>query len=283
MELEFKVLYDKIIIFSDYLSFVGSVSAAFIAAEYVYSYVIEVCRRVFQFEQFLEEKFKGCLEMLSVNIETLNNLQPTSIDGKSTTHLIEALKVKCQKKQKELLTSTEDLRESITVECQVVSMSAICLFIFFQSVLFLFGTALGYVNPKETMLIIVPYSILSLIYYVFVWFLGEKNIASKVDKTCLAFLKPILSLHTLKHPTVSIILIVLVSIVLYALFRDNEAFILLSQKYAYFVFVMWSLCPPLSYMGYLWKIRSRALSLKKKITEIADKERIECEKNRKGV
>lgn len=75
-------------------------SIAFVAVEYVKSYTSILCERFFKFQDFVEQSFKECRDILT-DKETLEHICPIDIEGRSTNTAIEDAKRKNESLTKE--------------------------------------------------------------------------------------------------------------------------------------------------------------------------------------
>lgn len=159
--------------FSAIIQLMATISIAFVAVEYVKSFTGQLCERVFRFKDFIIQSFQECKNSLA-DKETLDSLEPLSIEGKSTFATIEEVK-----RKHETLIMKADSECNLKINklkdvCQVSSMSAMCLYVFMACVLILFlgGFEQTFTRFVRTMGTI--YMMLSLIYLFCGWSFGER-------------------------------------------------------------------------------------------------------------
>lgn len=70
----------------------------------------------------------------------------------------------------------ETCRKKLDEKCRTKSMASVCLFVFFVSVILLFVPLARHIHKVETESFLFPFSILSMLYVLWGWFLGEKEI-----------------------------------------------------------------------------------------------------------
>lgn len=189
--------------FCEPIALAATLSIAFVAVESVKSYTSVLCERFFKFQDFVKSSFDECRALLT-DSETLNHLDVADIgDGKTTVPEIEALKRERESLQKEIDKTAEEKQKCLPAVCEAKSMSSLCLFVFLINTVFLF---IGSIESTATSFFhgfISVFSILSLVYIVLGWCIGEfKNPRRCFDYT------------SLKHPSVAFGLLIIISLAL---------------------------------------------------------------------
>lgn len=194
------------------ITLAATLSIAFVAAESVKSYTSVLCERFFKFQDFVKSSFDECRSLLT-DSETLNHLDVAEIgDGKTTVSEIEALKRERESLQKEIDKTAEEKQKRLPAVCEAKSMSSICLFVFLINTVYLFIGSIESTAESFFHSFIGIFSILSLVYIVLGWCIGEfKNPHRCFDYT------------SLKHPSIAFGLILILSLVLSFVFIFCEA------------------------------------------------------------
>ncbi len=155
--------------FSALLQLAATLNIAFVAVEYAKAYTIVLAERVFNFEEFIIRSFDACS---LVDKETLNHLEPVTIDGESTFARIEKVKREREVIVDEIEQTKESLKQQIHVLCATKSLSTLSLWFALYSTLALFNAGLE--NIFDTVPVFwTLLTISTVIYVVWGWWKGE--------------------------------------------------------------------------------------------------------------
>lgn len=160
--------------FSSIIQLSATLLIAFVAVDYVKSYIGQLVERVFGFENFIKSSFDECRHQLT-DKETLDNLEPVLINGKSTNAAIEEEKRRTETLTKEIDDTEEEMLEMTKSACYVRSMPSVCLFLFMCSVAVLLSGAVEYRFEDFSHIFVSIFCILSMLYLLWGWFEGEKE------------------------------------------------------------------------------------------------------------
>ena len=119
--------------FSAIIQLAATLCIAFVTVEYVKSFIGVLCELFFKFQVFITESFQECRSILT-DRDTLDHIEPISIEGKSTNSEIEEAKRQNEALNKEIKEEEERKKEEVKISCQVRSMSSLCFFIFLINV-----------------------------------------------------------------------------------------------------------------------------------------------------
>ena len=186
--------------FSAIIELAATMSIAFVAVEYVTSYTSVLCEKFFNISSFISTAFDECRAILT-DKKTLDHLKPSNVDGKSTNNAIEKLKRANESLNKDINEAEKKARENMPFECQVISMSSLCLFLFMLNILFLLFGSIESSAKEYTYIFISIFSFLSIAYLLVGWICGESSGNS-----------PILEFSSLKHAVIGIFVIVVLSL-----------------------------------------------------------------------
>lgn len=160
--------------FSSIIQLSATLLIAFVAVDYVKSYIGQLVERVFGFENFIKSSFDECRHQLT-DKETFDNLEPVLINGKSTNAAIEEEKRKTETLTKEIEDTEDEMLKMTKSACYVRSMPSVCLFLFMCHVTILLA---GAVEPRLedfSHIFVSIFCILSMLYLFWGWFEGEKE------------------------------------------------------------------------------------------------------------
>jgi len=161
--------------FSAIIQLAATLCIAFVAVEYVRSFIGVLCERFFKFQDFIAKSFQECRDILT-DRDTLEHIEPIVIEGKSTNPEIEEVKRQNEALSKEIEEEEKRKNEEVKISCQVRSMSSLCFFLFLMSVLILLlgGVEKKYSDTSHSLVTILI--VLSIIYLVYGWCVGETNV-----------------------------------------------------------------------------------------------------------
>lgn len=248
--------------FSTLVCMAATMSIAFVATEYVTSYTKNLCERFFKFTNFVNESFNKCRNTL-MDEESLKQLHPVDINGKSTNGKIEDVKRKSEQTKKKIKDVETQKLSEMTEMCQTRSMSSLCLFIF------MFDTSillLGSIEPNFGEFALKHLSvlgILSIIYIIFGWCLGEQE-------------SPHSWLHfsSLKHAAYSFIMIVLVTT---GLCNSGWNVVGYIADYWWWILFVSTIFSYLNFIVFIVKVRRNAIAFRKDIEDSTTSLMKECQ------
>ncbi len=231
--------------FSALIQLAATVSIAFVAVEYVNSYTSLLCKKIFQFENFIKEKYDDCRKALPDDV-TLANMQPVVIDGISTNSAIEEVKRKKESLSKQINEDENKKKQDVILACQASSMSSICLYIFLVSTLFLFCAGTEKIYPYETQCFVMIFGLCTIVYLILAWIFGEK-------KKSWSFL----NFASLKHAVISFCIILFLTIVItisirYFTSAENN-FISKGWKIVFIMIVIFSYFNYIIFIAKIWR------------------------------
>lgn len=149
-----------------------------------------------QFCEILKNRFfhaektisKACKELrrLIPDKTTRDKLRKLSNDKKTSDNNFnnnvrakaESLIRQSEDAEKKICEFGDTCRKKLDEKCRTKSMASLCLFVFFVSVILLFFPLARHISKAEAESFLFPFSILSILYVVLGWFLGEKEIAT---------------------------------------------------------------------------------------------------------
>lgn len=252
--------------FSSLIQLAVSVNIAFVAVEYVKSYVKVLCDSVFKFKDYINLEFEECKKFL-VDGETLKHLEPIDLAGKSTSTEIEGHKRSYELIVKKIADKQKELSDKVENICKARSMSALSLTLFFIGTIGLFVS--GFEDKNNTYGNINMYwhqfwiytTILTLLYLIIGWIFGETSIKYR----CFDF-------SSLRHSICSSFLIVILSSGL-ALFN----FKILNNDILWKFFLIISLLMMFSnFLVFVIKVWKKAKGVKSEISDSANCLSQEC-------
>lgn len=262
----------KIDNFSALIELVATMSIAFVAVEYVKSYTKVLCEAIFNFSHYIDNTFKKCKDFVLSNIETLKHIDPILINGKSTNSTIEETKRIHEELLKNINTTIESKKNKIITECQARSMSSICFFVFLLNVLLLFIGSIECKYPIFTHILISILCVLSIIYLVLGWILGEK-----INNFIL------FRFNSLKHPIISFSIIIVISVAVSILLHQIIEGFMFIEAVWWYVLLSFVLFSYINFIIFVFKICRNANAFKTKIKNKMDEINKKCEDADKDV
>lgn len=236
--------------FSSLIEIAVTLSIAFVAIEYVKTYTKVLCNQVFNFQEYIFERFENCKTRL-VDEETLNHIEPNTIDGRSTMHLIEGAKRKREIISSEIETEKNKFCEIIEDVCEAGNMSSVSLWMFFYGItaLFLIGCKIdaNWFHICWTIL-----TFFTILYSGFGWFIGKCR-------------KWYANFASLRHSIISYVLSLLISIGLASLFYDSNC--LFVEEIWNIVLMISLFCMYSNFIAAVAKVWIKAKKVKKDIDD----------------
>lgn len=262
----------KIDNFSSLIELIATISIGFVAVEYVKSYTSILCEKIFQYVSFISKSYDECRGLLT-DQDTLEHIEAVDVGGKSTIDAVEKLKVEHENLRKEIREEEEKLKKAIVEASQSKSLSSTCFYVFLSSVVLLWAASLEeqWESPIHTFLFV--YCVLSAIYLLFAWILGEK------DKPCT-----FLNFSSLRHSFICFIIVLLLSIISIPCFIDSLTGIAVFLEYEWLITIIsYIVLSYLNFAVFAWKINRQAKKFREKVNTSKQTMIEKCEKIRKEV
>lgn len=192
--------------FTPLIQLSATISIAFVAVEYAKSYTKTVCDRIFGFKDHIVSKIEECNKILP-DQQTIDNLKPKQIGGGNTNKKIEELKLRKESINKELKDVKEQELINIANDCQTTGLSAMSLYIFMFDVLLLI--ICGFDTHQDFFITFSCFlCFITIIYMVAGWICEWHQTKYKV-----------LCFSSLMHSTICMSITIVVSIVLWYVFK----------------------------------------------------------------
>ena len=258
--------------FSAIIQLAATLCIAFIAVEYVKSFIGILCERFFKFQDFIADSFAEC-RLLLTDKETLEHIDPIIIDGKSTNSEIEEVKRQNEALTKEIDEEEGKKKEEMKIFCQVRSMSSLCFFLFMVNISLLMFGGIEKSFPDFSHVSVSFLNILSTAYLLCGWVIGECEYPRKYT-----------DFSSLKHASISYVIIASLSLVI------GIAVLLWKQKILLVVYYVWQysvmviiLLTYLNFIVFTFKIKIKAKEFKNQVG-VSKKNLIEkCKKTQQSV
>ena len=243
--------------FSCIIQLSATLLIAFVAVDYVKSYISILVERVFRFQKHVKDAFEACRAQLTDN-DTLNGLEPVEINGKSTIVAIEEVKRKVESLSKEIDETETAIKNTVTTTCFVRSMSAMCFFLFMCDVVVLFAGAIEYRFHDFAHVFSILFCVFSIIYLFLSWYKGESENQWKF-----------LNFASIRFSIVYFFIIFAVAFILSLLllsysYESYKLFLSPTWWYTIFVFVL------LTYMNYIvfmFKIKNKTNKMREEVNQ----------------
>lgn len=242
--------------FSAIIQLAATLCIAFVAVEYVRSFIGVLCERFFKFQDFIAKSFQECRDILT-DRDTLEHIEPIVIEGKSTNPEIEEAKRQNEALSKEIEEEEKRKNEEVKVSCQVRSMSSLCFFLFLMSVLVLLlgGVEKKYSDTSHSLVTIL--NVLSIIYLVYGWCVGENECPKKFR-----------DFSSLRHSFTGFVVISLLSVIITcAVFVWMPTLISTFNYVWWFSLVVFVVFVYLNFIVFTFKIKNKAIAFKTKVNE----------------
>lgn len=241
----------------------ATLNIAFVAVEYAKAYTVTLAEKVFKFQDFIVRSFDNCQ---LVDRDTLNHLEPSTIDGQSTVSQIEKVKREREKLSEEIESTKQSLNGQIHVLCETKSLSTLSLWLFLYSVLALFQAG---VEEKyaATHIFWTFFTLCTLIYVSLGWILGEKEKQIK----CLDFVQ-------LRHCIIYFCLLWAICFIVALAVQKNESSNLhiAISSYWNLILIVSAILPFANFIAFIVKIRVKAKIIRINIEERAKKINVKC-------
>lgn len=157
---------------------------------------------------------------------SMDNLIPTDLGKGNTASKIEELKRNCEKVGESITEFEKKFKKELSETCCTRSLTSMCLFIFFESVILLFVPLTRALYNNTTELFLLPFSALCILYLVFGWFCGEKNLKLHIAK-----------FDSLMHPAICTLVFSILSIG-FALWQNAHSSMNFGELWKYLVVVL---------------------------------------------
>lgn len=258
--------------FSAIIQFTATLCIAFVAVEYVRSFIGVLCERFFKFQEFIANSFQECRSILT-DKDTLDHIEPIIIEGKSTNPEIEEAKRQNEALNKEINEEEEKKKEEVKISCQVRSMSSLCFFLFLISVLILLvgGIEKRYTNSSHILVTIL--NILSIVYLVYGWCVGENECPKKYR-----------DFSSLRHSFTGFIIIVTLSlIVTFSVRMWVPIGVEIFNGIWWFSLVAFIVLSYLNFIVFTFKIKNKATAFKTQVNKSTTDLTNKCQEAEKKV
>lgn len=237
---------------SDFYSIVqllATLTIGFVILDYSDFFTKVLKTKFFHADETLKKAKDDC--KLSVPDKTsFDELHPTNVGNGNTNKDIEELRRSCEKMVAKIDKYDETSNENLKV-IQLRSLASLCLFLTLVYVTFLFVPPLKRLYCGFVCNSMVPFTILSIVYIIAGWFLGEGN-----HECCL------LRFGSLWHPIISFFAILAVSIVLSAVWP--ELFDCFGNAWKY-LFVSVVLLGLVNFVAYVFIVRRSIKKFNKQV------------------
>ncbi len=252
--------------FSSLIQLSATMSIAFVAVEYVKSYTSILCERFFRFQDFVEQSFKECRDILT-DKETLDHICPIDIEGRSTNIAIEDVKRKNESLTKEIEDEERAKKEEVATSCQARSMSSLCFFIFLFNTLLLFIGGIENIVPQFTHIYSIIFCSLICIYVIIGWCIGE---VENPKRFC--------DFSSLRHSIYSFLIIALVSIIACLIIMNYNCFSINVDSFWWHILIGSILCSYMNFIIFVIKIGKKAALFKENVNTAKNKLKDKCKK-----
>lgn len=251
--------------FSSLIQLSATMSIAFVAVEYVKSYTSILCERFFRFQDFVEQSFKECRDILT-DKETLDHICPIDIEGRSTNIAIEDVKRKNESLTKEIEDEERAKKEEVATSCPR-SMSSLCFFIFLFNTLLLFIGGIENIVPQFTHIYSIIFCSLICIYVIIGWCIGE---VENPKRFC--------DFSSLRHSIYSFLIIALVSIIACLIIMNYNCFSINVDSFWWHILIGSILCSYMNFIIFVIKIGKKATLFKENVNTAKNKLKDKCKK-----
>lgn len=258
--------------FSAIIQLAATLCIAFVAVEYVKSFIGILCERFFKFQNFIADSFAEC-RLLLTDKDTLEHIDPIIIDGKSTNSEIEEVKRQNEALTKEIDEEESKKKEEMKIFCQVRSMSSLCFFLFLVNVLLLMFGGIEKSFPDFSHVSVFLLNILSTLYLLWGWYAGECECPRKFR-----------DFSSLKHASICFVIIAFLSLItgIIVLLWKQEVLIVVNFVWQYSVIVI-ILLTYLNFIVFTFKIKTKAKAFKNQVGISKNILIKKCEKTKQNV
>lgn len=246
-------------------------SIAFVAVEYVKSYTSILCERFFKFQDFVEQSFKECCDILT-DKETLEHICPIDIEGRSTNTAIEDAKRKNESLTKEIEKAEETKKEEVAMSCQARSMSSLCFFIFLFNTMLLFIGGIENIVPQFTHIYSIIFCSFICIYIIIGWCIGE---VEKPMRFC--------DFSSLRHSIYGFLIITGLSIIASLVIIRNNCLSINIDSFWWYILIGSILCSYMNFIIFVIKIGKKAALFKEKVNAAKNELKGKCERAQREV
>lgn len=243
---------DLVLELSDFVALIqlaATINLAYMAVEYAKSYTGAIARNIFKFGEIIKANLVKCES--HIDKQTIDNLEPCVVNGKTTIVEIERIRRESSKLFTEIKETREELELTVTEKCDSKGFAAISLYLFlFSSVCLLCCGISSFLIVKWFYII---FTLISVLYLVLGFFFAEDNRSKKLS---CAF----------KSMESSIIIFIVI------LFLSIGLGLFLSYKYGDTPICFWnisllvsSIIPFVNFIVYILKIKFMSKSIKDEI------------------
>lgn len=251
--------------FSSLIELIATISIGFVAVEYVKSYTSILCERIFQYVSFISKSYDECRGVLT-DQDTLEHIEPVDIGGKSTIDAVEKLKVEHENLHKEIREEEEKLKNAIVEASQSKSLSSTCFYVFLSGIVLLWAASLEKQWESQVHTFLSVYCLLSVLYLLFAWILGEK------EKPCT-----VLNFSSLKHSFICFIVILLLSSICSLCSIILPASVVVFIESAWLIaIVSYIVLSYLNFAVFAWKINRQAKKFREKVNTSKERMKKKC-------
>jgi hypothetical protein len=242
--------------FSALIQFTATLCIAFVAVEYVRSFIGVLCERFFKFQEFIATSFQVCRSILT-DRDTLDHIEPIIIEGKSTNPEIEEAKRQNEALNKEINEEEEKKKEEVKISCQLRSMSSLCFFLFLINVLVLLVGSVEKRYPDFSHILVSILDILSIVYLVYGWRVGENECPKKYR-----------DFSSLRHSFTGFIIIMIFSLLVpFFVFIWAPILVEVFNSIWWFSLVAFIVLSYLNFIVFTFKIKNKATAFKTQVNK----------------
>lgn len=152
---------------NDFLSLIqlaAGLNAAYIVVGIYQGYTNVLLNKIFNLEQQIQSIFDNIKEEIKCNHETLNNTEPSDVNGKNTIVQIEKVKRRYEILLEKIKETEREIENYANIRCEFRCFSGLSL------MMFLYCCTLLFVAPFCSGWFLLPFTLLVLIHSVFGWF-----------------------------------------------------------------------------------------------------------------
>ncbi|MDR1729993.1 MAG: YfhO family protein [Prevotellaceae bacterium] len=160
--------------FGSAFELIAAINIAYVAVEYAKDYTNVLAHKVFKLVDKIEKRFAS-IELIFENRKSLESITELKVNEANLIAEVEKCKVEQEKLQNTVFEKKKELKESIDHKCHFRAFSNQCLwsFLFSVSALFCIGMENDFHRTIPSFLFFL--TIITIFYFVFGWFFGEKN------------------------------------------------------------------------------------------------------------
>lgn len=188
----------------------ASLAIAVVAVDSVKSYTKQIADKLYKFPDFVKSTFGDCFGKLP-DAETLDHLEPVTLDGKSTLASIEKVKRNRETVCKHIQIAQSEKLERVNEICQAKSLSSLNLLLFIYNAFLLFLGGLEISYSINVHLFVVTYTVFVLLFMCIGWIVGECEHKKKI-----------LQFSSLRHSIFSSLALVFLSLIVFFILEGKN-------------------------------------------------------------